>query len=279
MEALHRGNFFVVPLNDRRRWYRYHHLFADVLQMHLMTERPDQTPALHRRASAWFEQHGSAADAIRHALAGLDFERAAGLIELAVPDLRRSRQDATLLGWMKALPDPLFRARPLLNVGYVGALMTSGALDGLEDRLRDAERWLDTSADGRARTEASAAEMVVMDEEEFRRLPGSIATYRAALALVLGNLPDTVTYAQRVLDLTSEVDHLLRGAASALLGLASWTSGDLEAAHLSYAEGVAHLQRAGNFSDVIEGAVTLADIRLAQGRPHEALRTYRESRQ
>jgi len=279
LEALQRGNFFVVPLDDLRHWYRYHHLFADVLQMHLKTERPDQMPALHRRASAWFEQQGSAADAIRHALAGLDFERAAGLIELAVPAMRQSRQDATMLGWMKALPDTLFRARPLLNVEFVGALMTSGALDGLEDRLRDAERWLDTSADGRTRTEASAAEMVVMDEEEFRRLPGSIAMYRAALALVLGNLPDTVTYAQRVLDLTSEVDHILRGAAAALLGLASWTRGDLEAAHRSYAEGMAHLQKAGNFSDVIEGAVTLADIRMAQGRPREALRTYEQAMQ
>ena len=215
LEALQRGNFFVVPLDDLRHWYRYHHLFADVLHMHLMTERPDLTPVLHRRASLWHEQQGSAADAIRHALAGLDFERAAGLIELAAPDLRRSRQDATMLGWMKALPDPLFRARPLLNVEYVGALLSSGALDGLEDRLRDAEQWLDTSADGRAPTEASAAEMVVMDQDGFRRLPGSIAMYRAALALILGDLPATVAYAQRVLDHTSEVEHLWRGAASA----------------------------------------------------------------
>ena len=120
LEALERGNFFVVPLDDKRHWYRYHHLFADVLHMHLMAEQPDQVPALHRRASEWYEQNGSAADAIRHALAAEDFERAADLIELAVPAMRRSRQEATLLGWLKALPDELVRARPVLSVDYAG---------------------------------------------------------------------------------------------------------------------------------------------------------------
>ena len=111
LEALERGNFFVVPLDDKRHWYRYHHLFADVLHAHLRAEQPDQVATLHRRASAWYEQHGSAADAIRHALAAEDFERAADLVELAVPAMRRSRQEATLLGWLKALPDELVRCQ------------------------------------------------------------------------------------------------------------------------------------------------------------------------
>jgi LuxR family maltose regulon positive regulatory protein len=275
LETLQRGNFFLIPLDDKRHWYRYHHLFADVLRMHLMAEQPDQVPILHRRASEWYEQNGSAADAIRHALAGGDFERAAGLIELAAPAMRRSRQEATLLGWMKALPDELFRARPVLSIEYVGALLSNGELDGLEDRLRDAERWLETTDDGRERL----ADMVVMDEVEFRRLPGSIAMYRAGLALIVGNLPDTVTYARQVLDLASEDDHLLRGAAAALLGLASWTIGDLEDAHRSYADGMAHLQRAGNISDAINGAIALAAIRIAQGRLHDAMRTYEQALQ
>ena len=107
LEALERGNFFVVPLDDKRHWYRYHHLFAEVLSAHLLAEQPDQVSTLHRRASEWYEQHGSAADAIRHALAAYDFARAADLVELAVPAMRRSRQEATLLGWLKALPDEL----------------------------------------------------------------------------------------------------------------------------------------------------------------------------
>ena len=96
LEALQRGNFFVIPLDDKRNWYRYHHLFADVLRMHLMAEQPDQVPALHRRASEWYEHNGSTDNAIRHALAAEDFERAATLVELAVPEMRRNRQGATV---------------------------------------------------------------------------------------------------------------------------------------------------------------------------------------
>ena len=77
LEALERGNLFVSPLDDKRHWFRYHHLFADVLQVHLMEEQPDRVPILHLRASEWYEQNGSAADAIRHALAAEDFERTA----------------------------------------------------------------------------------------------------------------------------------------------------------------------------------------------------------
>jgi ATP/maltotriose-dependent transcriptional regulator MalT len=274
LEALERGNFFVVPLDDKRHWYRYHHLFADVLYAHLMQERSDRVPTLHRRASEWYEHNGSAADAIRHALAAEDFERAADLVELEVPAMRRSRQEATLLGWLKALPDELFHVRPVLGVHYAGTLLQSGQLDGVEDRLRDAERWLDTTAVMSERTEAPSAEMVVLDEEEFRRLPSAIAVYRAGIALALGEVPGTVTYARRALDLAAEDDHFRRGAAAALLGLASWTSGDLEVAHRSYADGMASLQKAGYISDAVGGAMTSADIRIAQGRLREAMRTY-----
>ena len=103
LEALQRGNFFIISLDDRRHWYRYHHLFADVLRMHLMAEQPDQIPVLHRRASEWYEQNGLAADAIRHARSAEDFNQAANLIEQTAPEMRRIRQDATLLGWLQDL--------------------------------------------------------------------------------------------------------------------------------------------------------------------------------
>src|SRR5450755_2046317 len=229
LEALERGNFFVVPLDDKRHWYRYHHLFAEVLSAHLLAEQPDQVATLHRRASAWYEQHGSVADAIRHALAAEDFARAADLVELAIPAMRQSRQEARVLGWLKVLPDELVRARPVLSVHYAGALLLHGKLEGVEVRLRDAEQWLDTKTDrGASSALAPAAEMVVVDEAEFRGLPGMIAVYRAAIALALGNVADTVKYARRALDLVPEDDHHRRGSAAGFLGLASWTSGDLE---------------------------------------------------
>jgi LuxR family maltose regulon positive regulatory protein len=279
LEALERGNFFVVPLDDKRHWYRYHHLFAEVLSAHLMAEQPDQVSTLHRRASAWYEQNDLPSDAIRHALAAKDFERAADLIERAVPAMRRSRQEATVLGWLQALPDELLHYRPVLSVHYAGTLLLSGELEGVEARLRDAERWLDTKADMGELVLASSAEMVVVDEEEFLRLPGSIAVYRAASALALGDVADTVKYARRALDLLPEEEHLGRGAAAGFLGLAYWTSGDLEAAHRSYTDCMARVQRAGHISDAIGCSIALADIRIAQGRLHEAMRTYEQALQ
>lgn len=279
LETLQRGNFFIIPLDDKRHWYRYHHLFAEVLHMHLMTEQPDQVPALHRRASEWYEQNGSVAEAIHHALTGGDFERAADLIELAIPAMSKSRQTALLLGWLKALPNELVRARPVLSVAYAHLLLDSRETDGVEPRLRDAEWWLDSMADDHARPGAPAAAMVIVDNEAFHRLPGAVAVARAGLFLAQGDVANTKKYARRVLDLLPEDDHLNRGGVAGFLGLAAWMSGDLEAAHRAFAEGMAHLQMAGNISDAIGGAITLADIRMVQGRPREAMRTYEEALQ
>ena len=149
LEALDRGNLFLVPLDDRRQWYRYHHLFADVLHARLLDEQPDALPALHRRASDWYEQNGELPEAVSHAMAGQHFERAAELVERAIPALRQGRQDATLLRWLEALPDEVVRARPVLSIEFIGALMTVGKLEGVEARLRDAERWLRADGDGR----------------------------------------------------------------------------------------------------------------------------------
>jgi LuxR family maltose regulon positive regulatory protein len=275
LEALERGNFFVVALDDRRQWYRYHHLFAEVLHAHLAAEQPDMVATLHRRASQWYEQHGSTLDAmpqaIRHALAAEDFERVADLAERAVPQMRRSRQDATMLGWLRALPGALLHNRPSLSVWYAHTSLAGGELDSVEARLRDAERWLDPSAD--------RSGMVIVDEGAFRRLPSDIAVARAGLALVLGDVPATVKYARQALQFVLEDDLLGHGAAAALLGLASWAGGDLETAHRAFAEGMACLQRAGHITDVISGTMALADIRIAQGRLREAMSAYERALQ
>jgi LuxR family maltose regulon positive regulatory protein len=277
LEALERGNFFVVPLDDKRHWYRYHHLFAEVLSAHLIAEQPDQVATLHRRASQWYEQNGSKADAIHHALAARDFERAAALMELELPAMQKSRQEATFLGWLRTLPDELIHFRPTLCVGYAWALLASGELEAALARLQDAERWLDTTADASERPPST--EMVIVDKEGFRRLPVFIAIYRAAHAQASGDISNTIKYARRVLDLLPEEDHLGRGAATALLGLAFWTIGDLEAAYQTFSNGITSVQMAGNLSDAISGTLALADIRVAQGRLHEAMHTYERALQ
>jgi LuxR family maltose regulon positive regulatory protein len=279
LEALERGNFFVVPLDDKRQWYRYHHLFADVLSAHLLAEQPDQVSTLHRRASEWYEQHGSETDAIRHALIAEDFERVADLIELSLPALRSNRQEAAVLDWLKEIPDELIQVRPVLSVAYAWTLLAGGELEGVETRLRDGERWLNTTKDSSEIAFTSSAGMIVVNEKEFHRLPGAIALYRSILALAQGKVADTVKYARQVVELVPEDDHLVRGAATAILGLAYWTSGDLEAAHRTYAEGMVSIQSAGHISDAIGCAIALADIRIAQGRLREAMRTYEQGLQ
>ncbi len=267
LEVIDRGNLFLVPLDDRRRWYRYHHLFADVLRARLQDEQPDAALDLHRRASNWYEQNGERAEAIRHAMAGEDFDLAANLIELAIPETHQYRQEATLRRWLEALPDELIRVRPVLSNAYAGSLLVRGEVDGVESRLRDAEQWLDASP-------ARSPDMAVADEEQFRALPAAIAVHRAGQARILGDVDGTMTHARRALDLVGKDDHVPRGAAAALLGLAHWTRGDLAAAHRGYTEAMATFEKIGYFSDVLGCAVVLADLRITQGRLREAMSTY-----
>jgi LuxR family maltose regulon positive regulatory protein len=266
LEALDRGNFFVVPLDDRRQWYHYHHLFAEVLRAYLTEERPDEVQTLHRRASEWYEHNSLPADAIRHALAAHDFGHVADLVESTAQELRRRRQEPTLLTWLRALPDDVFGNRPLLNASYAGVLLASGLLEEVEPRLSAAEKWLEP--------DAPVHEMVMIDEQAFRRLPGAIAVWRAALCLMRGDPAGTATHARQALALCSDDDHLTRGSAAALLGLTSWGRGELDEAFAGYTECVEQLRKDGSIADIVACSITLADIRIAQGRLRDAMQIY-----
>jgi LuxR family maltose regulon positive regulatory protein len=276
LAALDRGNLFLVPLDDRRRWYRYHHLFAEVLRARLLDEQPELLPVLHRRASDWYERNGELAVAVEHALAAEHFDRAAELVELAAPATHRNRQESTLLRWLQALPDAYVRARPMLCNGYAGALMATGEFEGVESRLRDAERWID-AVPGDLQGGEDAAEMVVTDVEGFRVFPSSVAVHRAGLALALGDTAGTIAHARRAQDLAGEDNLLGRAAASALLGLAHWGNGHLEAAQAGYAESMTWMLRAGHRVDVLGLAIATADIQIVRGRLGEAMRTYEQA--
>ena len=121
--------------------------------------------------------------------------------------------------------------------------------------------------------------MVVANEEEYRRLPGTIETYRAALALARGEPPEAIRHAQRAFDLAPAGEHRWRAAASGIIGLAFWGSGDLEAAHAACAECAAGLRRAGHIADIFGCTIAMADIQLVQGRLGEAMRTYEQALQ
>lgn len=265
LEALDRDNLFLVPLDDRRQWYRYHHLFADVLKARLLDGRPERVSELHRLASGWYEENGDRAEAVRHALSGGDFETAATLMELEMPALRRDRREATIRGWLETLPDDVLRVRPVLCNALAGARMSTGTFEGVADLLSDAEQWLDPDTTGG----------VVVDQDEFGRLPGELAVHRAGLALLRGDVEGTFTYARRALELVQPGDDpLAHGAASALQGLAAWSTGDLELAHTSYAASLVDFEQIGHVSDVLGCSITLADIQVARGRLRAAMRTF-----
>jgi LuxR family maltose regulon positive regulatory protein len=262
LESLDRANLFLVPLDDSRRWYRYHHLFADVLQMHLRDEQPERVAALHRRAARWYGVAGEPSPAVRHALAAGDVEGAADLMERFVPVLQPDRQEAIISSWLDELPDEVVRARPVLAVGFVGALMTRREYDDVPARLRDVERWLESTGPA------------AVHEPELARLPAMVELYWTGLALVAGDTAGTHRHAHRAIERAAPGDHVTPAGASALSALASWGAGDLEAAHRGYTTCVAGLRRAGHVSDVLGCSITLADIRITQGRLGAALATY-----
>src|SRR5205814_1722223 len=153
---------------------------------HLLEEHGDEVPELHRRASVWFEHNAQPSAAIRHALSGNDFPRAADLMELAIPQMQRNRQEAEIRSWARMLPDEVVRVRPVLGIGFVGGLASGSEFDTVEERLQDIERLTRPPTPAGGRPQPPPPEAVVVDEQTYQLLPGGIEMYRAALDLARG---------------------------------------------------------------------------------------------
>jgi LuxR family maltose regulon positive regulatory protein len=257
LEHLERANLFLVPLDAHRGWYRYHHLFAEMLRARLLAEARDSIPALHRRASDWFAEHGHLPDAVDHAIEAGAFDRAAQLIKAAMPGMQQQRQEVALAAWFARLPAELVRADPDLGVGFAGVLLSSGRTEGVERLLAEAEAAPGSSPDS------------------IRAVRSGIALYRAAHALANGELEVADAQTETAMHLAQDGTHLDRGSAYGLRGLVLWARGDLENARNAWMTSLDALERAGHLSDVLGGSIAIGDILLAQARLHDAEQLYR----
>jgi len=272
LEALDRANLFIVPLDENRRWYRYHHLFADLLRQRLRQKYPEQISQLHLFASEWYEQESLWSDAIHHAFASEDLERVADLIELVWTPMNTSYQSVTWLGWAKILPEELIRSRPLLSAACGWASLDAGDMEAARFYFRDAEGWLDATKN--ERLEKLPGKSLVLDKEQVRSLSISIANGRAYLAQARGDVKSTFQYTQQASELLLENEYFERGLSDVLSGFAYWSSGNLEKARESVADAIAKIQMTGKISFIISFTSYLADILTTQGRLHETERTY-----
>lgn len=268
LESLERANLFIVALDNERHWYRYHHLFGDLLrQRQGQNIKPEEIAKYHIRASEWYERNNEEAEAFQHAITAKDFNRAAGLAEKYWQGMNQSFQSAVWLGWVNQLPVSLMRMRPVLCVQIGWAFMDLGDVESSESSLRDAELCLEGSSDA----------MIVVDEKEIQTLPARIAFARAYNAQTRRDFSATVKYAELAIQLAPEGDQFIRAGAAAILGGSYWASGDLDAACKSMSEWIDSSMKAGNFIFSIASESGKADILTAQGHLHEALRTYEQS--
>jgi LuxR family maltose regulon positive regulatory protein len=262
LETLERANLFIVPLDNERRWYRYHHLFADLLRSRLKHTLPDQAPALHRRASEWYEENGLLAEAVNHAFAAGDVERAARLVEANAIAVVDHGELTTLLRWLSALPEEMVRSRPWLCVANGWALSYASQLDSAELRLRDAERALATSD---------------MQPAEMRHITGHIAAIRSHLATFGGDRVRATELARRALDCLPETDLKARGfAAGVLASMLRWAD-DLAASARAAKELVAIGRATGDSHVILVSICDLLLTQLLQGELYQADATRREA--
>ena len=264
LERLERDNLFVVALDEQRHWYRYHHLFTDFLRTRLERESPERASELHSRAAEWYEGNALISVAVGHVLAAEDYDRAAELVEQVIGEMWFRAEVMTLLGWLEALPEGAKRRRPRLLLEHATALMWVGRLEGVESLVGEAERIVDTAAEGTDEVSPSSVENI-----HRPYLLGYAAATRAWHANLLGNPQSGIEFARRALELLPD-DPRPRTFAAFSLAAAYSFAGDFEAASAAFAEAAELGLAAGHDYLALEAMGYHAELQMARGHLHEA---------
>ncbi len=269
LEHVERSNLFLVALDEERQWYRYHHLFAEVLRSRLQQQQPLVVPDLHRRASSWYEQHKLFDEAVTHALAIPDVEHAARLIEQYAQFTNFPSQFQALLGWLNRLPDALVRTQPSLCLMHAITLMLTHQLEKSSARLRDAERCLE----------------VEMPAEQRRTILGQLAAFRSQLARLVGDYERCIPLAQQALELLPETKEMsltlmLHASALGTAANAYLVDGDMTPTTERFVElTVASVRALGNLPTTMRSISNLARLQMLQGRLHQVAVTIEQAAQ
>ena len=267
LEYLERANLFIVPLDNDRQWYRYHHLFSELLRQRLAHNlTPEEVAALHIRASQWLEEHGLLLEAFQHAAAANDLDRAVRLIEhKAMPTHSRSTMNV-ILEWLASQPKAVLDSRPALWVKRATLTLVTGQTTGVEENLQAAEAAL-------------RAERSVELDDQTHSLIGQMACARATLALTRYE-PDTMLIqAHRALEYLPPDNLPFRFTANWVLSYAYQLQGDRVAAGQALAEAVAISQVSGDTFSTILALDALALIQELNNQLYQAAETYRRALQ
>ena len=256
LQQLEQANLFIVPLDDERRWYRYHHLFADLLRSRLIQTRPELVSTLYRLASEWYARNELMAEAMEAAVAAGDVDQVARLAEENVIALMDHGELSKLVGWMNAVPIEVRQARPWLCVAHAWAAVYTGQMAEVEPCLQEAERVLHEQA---------------ADQALDARLVGHIATIRSHVALLVGADDRAVELACDALQCLPDKDYLARGCALRVLGLTYRTDGDLDTALILLREASEMNRLAGDSHLAITVLHDLALTEMLHGELQQAL--------
>lgn len=267
LERLEAANLFIVPLDNQRHWYRYHHLFAGLLAKRLQNLHAGDLPELHRRASAWHESEGTIEEAIAHAICAEDHERAARLVEQhAVQQMMSHRRESTLAEWLAALPQDLVRSRPWLCVYLGWTRHWMGLRDQVEEPLQCAEEALQAAADPGEPAVGTRAPLIT----------GYIAAIRAHNALTRRQIPRVLEQGRRAIERLPEGDYM-RCEAAVALGGAYWAQGDVRSAQDAFAQARSTALQSGYPPLAVPSACYLAMQQAKRGQLQEARATYQEA--